>query len=406
MPCWCQCYGFTAPTHLRWHRDDGNSAQPRDVAHWYSMRLELDDHTLPQPWDTDDDFERVKRWLALGVDDILEASAPWSPHSDVCISDWLEPPTEDRRYPLLHRAYQTPAGILEHVVRKTDEDPGPGWVVQPDHVPLFEDFNLGRAVRHAVVDAGDLPKLRYLLQDAAPDELAAYRERMMTVRRFAEAQGVLVQGWSAFGMDGIVQLCGAEEAVLAAATRPDFFQELVDLMYDFDRRRTELMLGAGGIDVVVQYGWYSGTSFWSPRLFKRFVLPHLEDLVAMAHEAGASFAYAMTEGALPMADLLLASGIDLLYWVDPVQDKADLAAVKEAFGGQLAVAGGINSALTLGRGSPDEIRQAVIAAIKALGPGGGFILSPVDALFPDTPWSSVEAMISTLQEVGTYPIAV
>ncbi len=34
VPVWCQCYGFTAPPHLRWQRDG------REVTHWYSMRLE------------------------------------------------------------------------------------------------------------------------------------------------------------------------------------------------------------------------------------------------------------------------------------------------------------------------------------------------------------------------------
>lgn len=398
VPLWCQCYGFAAPPHLRWRRGE------REVAHWYSMRLEQDDHTLPEPWDTDDDFERVKRWLELGGDDILEASPPWSPHPDVRIRDWQEPPTEAERYPLLCRTYETPAGNLEHKVRKTDEDSEPGWVLQPNHVPLFEDFNVGRGVRHAVLDADDLPKLRYLLQDPAPDQLAAYCERMTRVRQFADAHGVLVQGWSAYGMDGIIQLCGVEGAVFAAMTQPDYFQELVDLMYAFDRRRTEMMLNVGGVDVVVQYGWYSGIAFWSPKLFERFLLPYLQKLVALAHQAGVHFAYVMTEGVLPMADLLLASGIDLLYWVDPVQDKADLAVVKKKLGGRMAIAGGINSAVTLGRGSREEIRQAVHSAVRTLGPGGGFILSPVDAIFPDTPWSNVEAMIDAWREVCEYPL--
>ena len=399
VPLWSQCYGFAPPRSMRWERAG------REVAHWYSMRLELDDHTLPEPWGTDDDFERVQRWLRLGVDDILEASPPWSPHPAVRIRDWQAPAGGEERYPLLGRAYETPAGVLEHIVRRTDEQPSPGWVVQPDHVPLFEDFNVGRAVRPAVQGADDLAKLRYLLGEPSPAQLEAYRARMARVQAFAAAQGVLVQGWSAYGMDGIVQLMGAERAVVAAMTEPDFFQELVDMMAAFDRARTEIMLATGGVDMVVQYGWYSGTSFWSPRLFERFVLPHLQELVGLVHQRGALFAYVMTEGVLPMAGLLLAAGIDLLYWVDPVQDAADMVVVKEKFRGRLAVAGGINSAVTLGRGSAQEIQRAVDSAVRTLGPGGGFILSPVDALFPDTPYHAVEVMIGAWREAGRYPLA-
>ena len=99
-----------------------------------------------------------------------------------------------------------------------------------------------------------------------------------------------------------------------------------------------------------------------------------------------------------MADELLAGNIDLLYYVDPVQDKTDLAVIKDKFRDRLAVAGGISSAVTLYGGNREEIRHAVHTAVKKLGPTG-LILSPVDALFPDTHWRSVEAMIEAWREV-------
>jgi uroporphyrinogen-III decarboxylase len=197
----------------------------------------------------------------------------------------------------------------------------------------------------------------------------------------------------------VIWLMGVEGAVMAAMTEPGFFQELVDAIYALDRQRTELMLDVGGVDMVVQRGWYSSIEFWSPKLFRRFVLPHLRDMATLAHQAGARFAYTMTMGVLPLAEQLVEAGVDLLYYVDPVQDKADLAEVKRAVGGKMAVAGGINSGVTLASGSTEEIRQAVYTAVRTLGCGGGFILAPVDALFPDTPWSSVEAMIEAWRDV-------
>jgi uroporphyrinogen-III decarboxylase len=221
---------------------------------------------------------------------------------------------------------------------------------------------------------------------------------MVQVRRFADEHGVLVQGWSAFGMDLVAWLCGVERAVMVAMTEPEFFQELIDMIYEFDRRRTEMMLEVGGVDLVVQRGWYSATDFWSPALFRKFLTPHVRRLAATVHQAGALFAYTMTTGALAMGDELLAGNIDLLYYVDPAQDKTDLAAIKEKFRGRLAVGGGISSAVTLYGGNGEEIRQTVHSAVGKLGPTG-FILNPVDALFPDTPWASVEAMIEAWREV-------
>ena len=397
VPLLCWCFGFAPPPHLRW-REKG-----REVRYWYTMRLEHI-HTLPEPWGIEQDFQRVRRWLALGLDDVLEVSPSWGIHPEVRIRDWQEPPTPAEPYPLIGREYETPAGVLRHIVRKTEERPAPGWVVQPDYVALFEDYNIPRGVKHAVAGPEDLPKLRYLLQDPDAEQLAAYRERMGIVRCFAQEQGVLVQGWSAFGMDAVVWLCGVQGAVLAAMTAPEFFQELVDLIYAFDRRRTEIMLDVGGVDMVVQRGWYSSTDFWSPALFERFVSPYLRQLVTLAHLAGLRFAYTMTTGVQALADLLLAAGIDLLYYVDPVQDRVNLAVIKEKFKGRMAIAGGINSGVTLARGSQSEIFQAVRDAIRILAPGGGFILAPVDALFPDTSWSSIEAMIEAWREVREHPL--
>jgi uroporphyrinogen-III decarboxylase len=199
-------------------------------------------------------------------------------------------------------------------------------------------------------------------------------------------------------MDAVAWLCGVERAVIAAMTEPEFFQDLLDMVSDFDKRRTEIMLDVGGVDLVVARGWYSATDFWSPSLFQKFLTPVLRNLAKIAHEAGAQFAYVMTTGASAMADHLLAADIDLLYYVDPLQEKKDLASVKSRFGGRLSVAGGISSSVTLHSGSQSEIRQAIRAAVEKLGPSG-FILAPVDALFPDTPWSSVEAMIEAWREV-------
>jgi uroporphyrinogen-III decarboxylase len=177
-----------------------------------------------------------------------------------------------------------------------------------------------------------------------------------------------------------------------AMLESDLFAQVVDLVDEFDRMRTNLMLDVGGVDLVVQRGWYSSTDFWSPELFGRYVLPNLKANVRRVHEAGARFAYVMTTGVRPLLRCFVDAGVDLYYWADPVQGDADLRTVRAELGGKTAVAGGVNAPLTLGRGTPAEIRKAVRDAIETLGPAG-FILEPVDSLFPDTPWPAVEVMI-------------
>lgn len=392
IPLVCRVFGFRAPPELAWQRDG------RLVPFWYTMRLEHL-HALPQPWDVSQDFKRVQAWLSLGIDDVLEVSPPWSADLRVTVRDYIEPPMVRGDCPLACREYSTPAGFLTHKVRQTGEAVPPGWVIQPKFPPLFEDFNIPRCGRPPVMGPDDLAKLRYLLCWPTNDQLAAYKARMNAIRRFADERGVLVCGWSLFGMDAVVWLCGAEGAVMMAMLQPETFAELVSLVDEFDRMRTDLMLEIGGVDLVVQRGWYSSADFWSPELFERYVLPNLARNVRRVHGAGARFAYAMTTGVKPLLHYLAEAGVDLYYWVDPVQGDADLRITRAQLGAKVAIAGGVNAPLTLGQGSSETIRQAVRDAIEVLGPAG-FILEPVDSLFPDTPWPAVKTMIDAWREMS------
>ena len=385
IPLTTWCFGFPAPKHLQWSKNG------KPVKYWFSKRMEHL-HTLPEPWDLSDDFKRVEAWLSLGIDDIVDVSVPWSVGPGVTWSDLLIPAGKIDSYPVLERLYSTPAGPLRHAVRQTGEDPGPGWVIQPDCVPLIEDYNIPRAVRHAVTGPDDVPIIKHLY--AGPDNAAQnwFTARMKEVKAFADAKGVLVQAWSAFGMDAVVWFTGTEGAIMLAMDDPKAFARLVETIAETDYHRTELAAKTLGVDMVCQRGWYSSTDFWSPDLFNRFVFPHIKKLADLAHRHNKKFGYVMTTGVEILGSRLADAGVDVLYFADPVQDRLPLEKAKE-LAGRMTLVGGTN-ALSLGANNPDRIRNEIQLAIKTLGPTKRFILHPVDAIFPDTPWEGVEQLIA------------
>ena len=392
VPLTTWCFGFRAPPHLRWE------TAGRDVRFWYSKRLEHI-HTLPQPWELDDEFQRAEAWRSLGVDDVLDVSVPWSQDPAVTQTDSVLPPGArdgDARYLVMARDYQTPAGPLRHAVRKTEPDPE-GWPVQPNHVPSIEDLNIPRAVRHLVSEPAHVPAIRHLF--APPDDAQRrwFADRMARMKTFANSKGLLVQAWTAFGMDAAVWFTGAENAVLMAMDAPDVFHRLLDIIFETDFARTELAATTPGVDMVCQRGWYSSTDFWSPELFDQLVAPRLKQLTALAHRHGKKFAYVMTTGVATLGARLADAGVDLLYFADPIQDRLPLDKARELLAGGMTLAGGTN-ALSLASGDARRIRDEVRRAIEVLGPTRRFILHPVDAIFPDTPWAGVEAMIEAWKE--------
>jgi hypothetical protein len=93
--------------------------------------------------------------------------------------------------------------------------------------------------------------------------------------------------------------------------------------------------------------------------------------------------------------MLIEAGVDVLIGVDPVQGKGtDLAEMRRSSAGRLALWGGVNGFVTVERGSPDAVRDAVREALAVLGPVG-FILSPVDNVTGSSErvWANIDAFI-------------
>jgi uroporphyrinogen-III decarboxylase len=100
----------------------------------------------------------------------------------------------------------------------------------------------------------------------------------------------------------------------------------------------------------------------------------------------------MTTGVEILGTRLAEAGVDVLYFVDPVQDGLPLEKARELLGGKITLVGGIN-ALSLAPENWDHVEEQTRRAIEVLGPTNRFILHPVDAIFPDTPWEGVERLI-------------
>jgi hypothetical protein len=391
VPLTTWCFGFPAPKHLKW------STNGRSVEYWYTVRLEHL-HSLPIPWTLEDDFKRAEAWLSIGVDDAMEVSVPWSMDPAVTYREHrIEPgkPGGDERYPVAVREYETPAGPVRHAVRKTGGEGG-GWPIEPEGLPLIEDYNIPRAVEHVVRSPKNVPAVRHLY--AAPDasQKRWLADRMDKVRAFAQAKGLFVQAWTAFGMDAAVWLTGTENAILLAMDEPKAFRELMEIIFQTDYARTQLAAETDGIDMICQRGWYSSTDFWSPKMFDELVFPYTKQLADLAHRHGKKFGYVMTTGVEKLGSRLADAGVDLLFFVDPVQDRMPLETARDKLSGRMTLVGGTN-ALSL-QADPQRICDEVRLAMDILGPTNRFILHPMDAIFPDTPWSGVETMIEAWKE--------
>ncbi len=347
------------------------------------------------PFNWRDEVTRVENTLALGLDDTLTLQPPlgyvedYEPEQLADVSSWTErlPPEPGEKEERLKKVYQTPAGSLQTVITLTENWP------YGDDIRLFDDHNIPRLKEPLIKAADDLPGLKYLLGPPSDEQLATFRQRADVFRGHAKRLGVLLDGgWVALG-DAAVWLCGMEQILYGQMDDPAFLADVLAIIAEWELGRIRLLLEED-IDEVVHMAWYETTDFWTPANYRRLLKPHLQQEIDLVHAAGKKYRYIITKAWQPYIPDLLEMGIDCLAGVDPVQDTLELAEVKRQIGNQICLMGGMNSAVMLSQWDEDAISAAVTQAITIMAPGGGYIGSPVDAIYDVQPWDKVKHLIA------------
>jgi hypothetical protein len=263
-------------------------------------------------------------------------------------------------------------------------------------VPFLDDYLETRSRKFIINSQDDLDALRYLLVPPTPEEAAGYRSGSKPLIEFARSRDLLLVGGWGVGADLIGWVFGLEKMIYASYDKPGLIQGLLDLIADWNKSRMELVLSSG-VDLYIKRAWYENCDFWTPKTWRKFIFPILKAEADLAHEHNSVFGYLITANVMPLLDMIIESGVDVLIGVDPA--KWDLAQTKAKTAGKVCLWGGVNGHLTIEQGSAQDVEREVRTAMEILSPESGFILSPVDNVRLNTSRSdeNVKALISSWQ---------
>jgi uroporphyrinogen-III decarboxylase len=194
-------------------------------------------------------------------------------------------------------------------------------------------------------------------------------------------------------------LRGYEQLMMDFVEDPGVADAILDIPYRYHRAAAEKLTRMGvdmiwtGDDVGTQKGMLI-----SPRHWRRFLKPRMAELVAAlkAINPRLKVAYHSDGCIYAIIPELIEIGIDVL---NPVQPACmEPARIKREFGERLCLWGCMDEQYTLPFGSPQDVRNEVLARLRTAGGNGGLILGPTHHVQLDTPMQNFWAMVRAITE--------
>jgi uroporphyrinogen decarboxylase len=208
---------------------------------------------------------------------------------------------------------------------------------------------------------------------------------------------------------------GFEQMLIDVMINPDFANALMDRLVDIAIARTEVGFKACGpyIQILRLAGddmGHQGGPLVSPKSFRSVIKPHFARLYAASKEMIRQYnpnikLMAHTDGDVyPLLPDYVEMGLDVLNPVQPYVSEMEHDKLKKEFGNQLSFHGGIDIQDVMPFGTPETVTNEAIKTMRALGPGGGYILAPTHYLQPDVPPENILSLRDAVLQHGQYPL--
>ncbi len=247
-----------------------------------------------------------------------------------------------------------------------------------------------------------------------PGRYAGLRDKVLTAKEecdkavmFKSANSIWEQSWWLYGM---------QDWMMDMVVKPDVVEAIMDRVTDVACRTMELGMEEVGdlVDIVRLAGEDLGmqmSPMIAPAMFESMVKPRFARLWNMAREKiaeknpNAKLMVHSCGNVRPFIPTWIDMGLDVLDPIQPRVPAMEPEGLKRDFGDQLSFHGGVDLQKLLPFGTPEEVRAEVGRYIRALAPGGGYIVAPAHNVQSDVPPENLVAVRDAIAEHGQYPIS-
>jgi len=253
--------------------------------------------------------------------------------------------------------FDTPAGRTQ-IRYRTNED-----LVRAAAVPYL--------MKHILHDGDDLGVVTWILEHA---------EIIPTLGDFLDSEAALGDEGFTIGMLPripfqrlLLDFLGEERAFYMMADSPKEFHYLLDLLREHNRQMLSVALQSSAL--VIEYGDNFDGNITSPKLFRRYAMPELQEAADRLRQHGRLLGSHMDGDMRPLVDLVPESGVEVVESFSPEPlSRLGFAEAWRAWQGKALIWGGIPSPIFESHFSEREFEDWMRGMLELVGPDGRIIL--------------------------------
>jgi uroporphyrinogen decarboxylase len=209
--------------------------------------------------------------------------------------------------------------------------------------------------------------------------------------------GLMEPAWQGFGLEIFSRLLAQPKHIKKIFDdRGKFAVKMIKRIIDWGE--------SGSIMMGDDYGYKAGL-LMSPRNYRKYLLPWLEQICKTAHKGGVKLLLHSCGDIYQIFEDIIKCGVDAIHPIEPTTANPDYDIFKlnQKYGDQITFIGNV-SPMDLAVKEPEFIREYTKKLIREIGPGGGFILSSGHSINPAVKLENFLAMEETLKKYGRYPL--
>ncbi|MBN2292160.1 MAG: hypothetical protein JXM70_07025 [Pirellulales bacterium] len=195
-------------------------------------------------------------------------------------------------------------------------------------------------------------------------------------------------------------LMDVQDLILETFENADWVHRLLKVLLEKKLRFIEESLAGAKFDLIETGGGAGSDTVVSPKMHREFCMPYDREMHRAVHAVGLKTTYHTCGGMMHILDQIIENETDASETLTPPGCGGNITVpeeVRRAFGGRIAMIGGMDQYNVLTSGTPKQIRDEVVRLFEGFGIDGGYILSASDHFF-DAPVENLRVFAEAAAE--------